>query len=191
LDHAIRTHGLSLPFSRKVAVRSIGDSTRRDVESYIEQQARKERFADPRWAAAVESLAYSDPAVDLGKPTESLSGRYWFNLHVVLVCPRHEPICDWTVMKIIRDTSLRIAGKKGQSISRLSVMPDHLHLALRGKIEESPAQIALAYQNNLAYALGQKPVWNAGFYVGTFGEYTTQAVRKAVGGKGVEDSEFG
>src|SRR5688500_5630752 len=35
LDHAIREANLSMPFSRKVSVRSIGDSTRRDIEAYI------------------------------------------------------------------------------------------------------------------------------------------------------------
>jgi hypothetical protein len=37
LDHALRLAGLSMPFSRKIAVRSIGDNTRRDVEAYIAQ----------------------------------------------------------------------------------------------------------------------------------------------------------
>src|SRR4051812_17937379 len=31
LDHAMRDRGLSMPFSRKVAIRAVGDNTRRDV----------------------------------------------------------------------------------------------------------------------------------------------------------------
>jgi hypothetical protein len=46
LDHAIRAAGLRLPFSRKVAIRSIGDNTRSDVEAYIARQLPKERFID-------------------------------------------------------------------------------------------------------------------------------------------------
>jgi REP element-mobilizing transposase RayT len=191
LDHAIRATGLRMPFSRKVAVRSIGDNTRRDVEAYIERQVSKERLADPRWAAELETLAFCDEAVDLAQPMESLSGRYWYNLHVVLVCQRHEALCDRNVLAILREKCPLIAAKKGHAISRLSAMPDHLHVALRGTIEESPAQIALAYQNNLAYSLGQKPIWSPGFYVGTFSEYSTQAIRNAVAGEVLEDSEFG
>jgi hypothetical protein len=56
-------------------------------------------------------------------------------------------------------------------------MPDHLHLALRGNIEHAPETIALSFMNNLADALGQKPVWQCGYYVGTFGEYDMNAVR--------------
>ena len=32
--------------------------------------------------------------------------------------------------------------------------------------------------NNLAYALGQLPVWKFGYYVGTCGEYDMNAVRE-------------
>ena len=76
-----------------------------------------------------------------------------------------------------REQSFRIAEKKGYGISRLSVMPDHLHLSLRGNIEHSPEQVALAFMNNLAYALGLTRVWRDSYYVGTFGEYDMNAVR--------------
>ncbi len=56
-------------------------------------------------------------------------------------------------------------------------MPDHVHLALRGDIEHSPYEIALAFQNNLAYLLGQVRFWNEHFYVGTFSEYDMGAIR--------------
>jgi hypothetical protein len=57
------------------------------------------------------------------------------------------------------------------------VLPDHLHLALRGAITHSPEEIAFSFLNNLAYALGQRPWWQAGYYAGTFGEYSMAAVR--------------
>jgi len=74
--------------------------------------------------------------------------------------------------------SFRIAEHKGYKISRLSVMPDHLHAALRGNIEHSPQEIALAFQNNLAYAMGQVRQWACTFYAGTFGEYDMWAIRR-------------
>ena len=77
----------------------------------------------------------------------------------------------------IRDQSFRIAEMKGYKISRLSAVPDHVHFSLRGNIEHSPEQIALAFQNDLADTLGQVRVWQATYYVGTFGEYDMNAVR--------------
>ena len=56
-------------------------------------------------------------------------------------------------------------------------MPDHLHLALRANPDECPNDVAFAYQNNLAYMANLGHLWQDSFYVGTFGEYTTQAIR--------------
>jgi REP element-mobilizing transposase RayT len=63
-------------------------------------------------------------------------------------------------------------------ISTLSPMLDHLHVALRGDHRQSPLEIALAFQNNLAYLLGEA-LWTENFYVGTFSEYSMRAVRRA------------
>ena len=54
---------------------------------------------------------------------------------------------------------------------------DHLHAAMRGQPGESPLEIVFTYQNNLAYMTQQGRIWSPGFYVGTFGEYSMQAVR--------------
>ncbi len=79
-------------------------------------------------------------------------------------------------MSVIRDGCFRIAAKKGHAIARLALLTDHLHLALRGNIEQSPQEIALGFQNNLAFMLGQVRIWNDGFYAGTFSEYDFGAI---------------
>ena len=72
---------------------------------------------------------------------------------------------------------MAIAQKRGFQISTGSILPDHVHLALRGNIERSPHEIVLCFQNNLAYLLGQRRLWMDTYYVGTFGEYDMKAVR--------------
>jgi hypothetical protein len=59
----------------------------------------------------------------------------------------------------------------------MSVLPDHVHLALRGDIGQTAEQIALAFLNNLAWVLDRRPWWMCGYYAGTFGEYSMAAVR--------------
>ena len=167
-----------MDFSRKVAVRSIGDNTRREVEGYIAGQVEKEQFADEIFAKAMAEFTIVNPEVDLSRPSESACGRYWYNLHLVLVTEQRLRCSDRETLQSLRDGCMQIAAKKGHAVSRLSVMPDHLHLALRPAIEESPVDVVFAYQNNLAFLLGQKRVWQDSYYVGTFGEYTMQAVRK-------------
>jgi REP element-mobilizing transposase RayT len=189
LDHAMRAAGSPIAFSRKVAVRSFGENTRRDVERYIAEQVRKERFVDPRFEAQMREFTLTFPEVDLSQPTESARGRYWYDLHLVLVVAHRGRVSDFEVLARLRDRSLAIGEKKDYLISRLSVMPDHLHLALRGAVDQSPAEIVGAFQNNLAYALGQKRIWSDGYYAGTFGEYNMEAIRRSC--RRVEGSETG
>jgi REP element-mobilizing transposase RayT len=178
LQYAIRKAGSDFPgFSRIVAVRSVGENCRKEVEEYILGQVAKERFADPRFESLMEEFTVCRPEVDLSQPSESVRGRYWYNLHMVLVAAERYQIADRQRLGAIRDGCFRIARKKGHAISVLSVMPDHLHVALRGDYRQSPQQIALSFQNNLAYLLGQVRIWEEGFYVGTFSEYDMGAVR--------------
>jgi REP element-mobilizing transposase RayT len=177
LDHAIRQAKLTLAFSRKLAVRSVGENRRVDVERYIQEQVRRERFADPNFERKLNSFSIVNADVDLAEPTASARGRYWYNLHLVLVTDFRYRITDIDKLALLRDTCDRIAAKKEYAISTLSLMPDHLHVALRGNIEHSPTEIGRCFQNNLAYAVGER-LWADGFYVGTFGEYNMDAVRK-------------
>ncbi len=182
LQHALRKTGCSVDFSRKLAVRSIGHNHRADVEQYIEQQTAA--CHDPAMQERLQKYSLIDPTVALSLPTETRSGRYSYNLHLVLVNEERYQRSDDQWLARIRERSLAIAGKKGHAVSRLSVMPDHIHMALRGNFAHSPQEIAMAFQNNLAFALGSVRVFQATYYVGTFGEYDMQAVRPRDGAAG-------
>lgn len=182
LQHHLRESSVPFAgFSRKVAVRSVGKNTREQVEKYIEEQVGKERFVDSRFEAIMREFTVRCPEVDLSQPSESSHGRYWYNLHLVLVVAERGRIYDSGWLVRIRDGCFAIARKKEHHIAVLSLMPDHLHMALRGNIKHSPQDIALAFQNNLAYLLGQVPIWQPGFYVGTFSEYDMGAIRARAG----------
>ena len=178
LQHALRKSDRPTKFSRKVGFRGIGDNHTAEVEAYIERQVVKEAFVDPRFAEFLKQFTVTDPNVRLDQPTETNSGRYWYNLHLVLVVEHRNRFIDKESLRTIDHWCSRIAKKKGYAISTRSVMPDHLHLALRGNIEQSPEEIALAMMNNLAYAFGQNPIWRSSYYAGTFGEYDMDVVRR-------------
>jgi REP element-mobilizing transposase RayT len=141
------------------------------------RHGQKEAHGDPGREERLHPFTVADPAVDLSRPSATTSGRYWYNLHLILVHAERwrNSAPEW--LGKIRDQSFRIAARKGYAVSRLSVVPDHVHFSLRGNIEHSPEQIVLAFQNNLAYTLGQVRVWQATYYAGTFGEYDMNAVR--------------
>lgn len=183
LDHAFRQASLPVSFSRKLAVRSIGANSRDAVQHYVSQQVAKENYCDPRWAALLQELLIENPKVNLSQPRESARGRYWNCLHIVLVTEERQPIEDAATLRTIRDACLKIAAKKDCMISRLAVLPDHLHLALSAPPEMSPAEVVGAFQNNLAFVLGQRRVWRDTYYAGTLGDYDMQAVRRVAAGR--------
>ena len=74
---------------------------------------------------------------------------------------------------------LGVAQKKGHRLSRAAILPDHVHLTLGCAINETPEAVAIAYLNNLAYAQGMQPLYRHSYYVGTFGEYDLDAVRRS------------
>jgi REP element-mobilizing transposase RayT len=178
LQYALRKSGHPTAFSRKVGFRGIGHNRTAEVEEYIKRQVAKEAFVDRRFAEFLKQFTVTDPHVCLGQPTQTNSGRYWYNLHLVLVAEHRNRFTDEESLRTIDRSCSAIARKRGYAISTRSVMPDHLHLALRGNIEQSPEEIALAIMNNLAYAFGQRPIWQPSYYVGTFGDYDMDAVRR-------------
>ena len=178
LQYTWRTSGNTpCAFSRKTAVRSIGDNRIRDVEEYVKGQVSKEPCADPRFGELLKKFTLADPSVDLSAPSETGSGRYWYDLHLVLVVDRRFRIADESKLAAFRDEAIRTARRHGHKVSVMAVLPDHLHAALRGNIEHSPQEIALAFQNETARALGCA-VWSFNYYAGTFGVYDMDAVRR-------------
>ena len=62
LTYQLRCEGVRHEFSRKFAVRSIGENTNRDVEIYIARQVERERFMD----AALRGARFQDPEQQAG-----------------------------------------------------------------------------------------------------------------------------
>jgi len=180
LQHALRLAGTPVKFSRKVAYRSIGDNHTADVEDYIAQQVDKEQFVDPRFAAMLRRFTVVDESVALNQPSESNSGRYWYNLHAVLVVADRARIRSEADFAKFDRALVATATKHDYQLAARAWMPDYLHVALRGNIAESPAEIALAFMNNTAFVMGQNAIWQHGFYSGTFSRYDVRALRGRV-----------
>lgn len=178
LTHALRTSGLTAKFARKVSVGTIGDNTQADVEAYIEGQIGKELLVDELFREKLRQFTIVNPAIDLAAPTNTKRGRYWYNLHLVLIVQKRQRINDLRCLAAIRDQCLRLAESHGYAMSRLSIVPDHMHTALRANINHSPEEVALKFMNNVAYALGQQMIWEPCYYAGTFGTYNMNAVRR-------------
>lgn len=182
LQHGLRQVNSPAKFKRNFAMRTVGENDRRVVEQYIINQVVKASYADPRMEEFLNQFTFVDDRIDLSIPSQTTSGQYWYDLHLVLVVRNRWPIFDEESLQRLSAGCFRIAQKKGHQISRLAIMPDHLHCALRGTVEQSPEEIALAYMNNLAHLLGDEELWQSSYYVGSFGEYNMNAIRQCIGG---------
>ena len=180
LQHAFRTAGASVDFSRKVSVMSLGENLTDTVEQYIRDQLVHADLADPRYRRMLAEAAFEDPSVSLDEPAATHSGRYGYNLHIVLVTADRSRLARAESMLGLRDKTLAAALQAGFAVKMLAVMPDHLHVAVRGWPEQSPQEIGLAIQNTTAEIAGYR-LWQDGFYVGTFGAYALDLVRRRAG----------
>lgn len=176
LQHALRQAGTPVIFSRKVSFRCLGENTSKIVAGYLQRQVGKEDLADRRYAEILQQFTVTCPEVRLATACETASGRYWYNLHVVLVVANRFRITNPGKLGQVRDAAFDAARWMGCRIAKIAVLPDHVHISVRGNIEWSPSGIGMAFQNALAQALGCR-VWQDEFYVGTFSEYGLDVVR--------------
>ena len=178
LDNALRKLGTPVKFSRKVGFRCLGENTREIVNSYVQKQVGKSDYVDSRFKDELRGYTVHNEKVDLSQPVTVAHGRYWFNIHLVLVVEdRRNPITQKRIFEKVKSTCFRIADKNGEAIARLAVMPDHIHISLKGNPKISPVEAGCSFLSNLAYVLGNNHCWNDEFYVGTFSEYALNEIK--------------
>jgi len=158
------------------AIRSFGKVTREIVENYIAGQVKHHPMADPRVVERLQHYQIGSDDVDLSQPQQTSQGRYWHNLHIVLVHRDRWMDIREESLRGVHDMILRVSRGKEYLLSRGAILPDHVHLTLGCPIEVAPGDVALAFLNNLAYVHGMRPIFQYGGFVGTFGEYDNRSV---------------
>jgi len=185
IDHALRGMGWRHGFERKVAVRSLGENTLEVVLRYIATQLDRADLADPRYVNSLAAAAWEDGEIDLEEPVASDFGRYWYNLHLVAVTNGRWRIGreDFLpkVTAAVRAWSAGLSSESSADRTRpgvhsLAVMPDHVHLAVRGPSAQSPDEIAGGLRGALNRAAGCL-LFDARVYAGTFSSYPLSHVR--------------
>ena len=167
-------------FRRNYSIRSVGKVKREIIDRYVASQLGRHRMPDDVAQRALEEHVIECKEVDLSKPRRTSYGEYLCNLHVVFA--HRERWCEVRreVRSEVHNMILGASKKKGYLLSRARIVADHVHLEVGIGVGESPADVALGYMNNLAFAQGMNAVYQYGFYVGTFGEYDLGAIRQAL-----------
>ena len=165
------------PFRRNYGIYSVGAANRKVVEEYVRTQLQHHQMADQRVQTRLAHLQIEQP-VELNTARASGHAQFIYNLHVVLVSAERMPEVRESVLAARRERILGASRKKGNLLSQGAILSDHVHLTLGCALNESPEEVALSYLNNLAHVEGMKSVYQYGYYVGTFGEYDLDAVRR-------------
>ena len=176
LQHLVRVDR-PRAFQRNYFIGSVGAMRRAQVEKYVASQLNHHRMADPRVQQRLAAFQISRSNIDLAQRRPSSHGLFVYTMHLVLCRDGRWMETREDVLRKTHDMLIRVARAKGHLLSRAGILPDHVHLVLGCDRVESPESVALSYLNNLAYAEGMKPVYQAGYYVGTVGEYDTGAIR--------------
>ena len=188
LVHSLRKNGYRNCFRRKVSLRSLGDNSTETVRKYVATQLDRSDLADTRYISQLKALKYSNGNISLNHPQVVTHGRYWINLHIVLVVAGRYRIRGRNLLNQIYQTTIDWGVETlnhakipafSPAIESFSIMPDHVHIVIRAPIDRNP--------QFLLETLWQASNTAAGFllysdevYVGTFSEYSIGAISKVV-----------
>jgi len=171
LGHALRQKGTPTKFSRKVGMRAIGDNTDPVVAQYLKNQQVRGDFADPAYRRTLAEFSREFPDVHLDDPAETSSGRYWYNLHLVAVTSDRCRMGREDFLPKVTACVPGWAGGQGIALRAMALMPDHIHLAVRGDPAKSPEEIAGSLYRALNRVAGCR-LFSDRVYAGTFSTYT-------------------
>jgi len=164
-------------FRRNYSIRSLGSANEKAVTDYVACQMQHHPMADPRVEAILGPLQFADTDVDLTLSRRSSHGEFTYNLHLVAVHQERFAEVRHDALRRTCDMIQAVARKKGHLLSRVGLLVDHVHWTAGCGIDKSPLAVGLGYLNNIAYAHGMAPLFQFGFYAGTFGPYDMNAVR--------------
>jgi len=179
LQHRVRTI-LPKAFQRNYSIQSVGSGNTTAIENYVAKQTGHHRMADAAVQKRLERYQIVDTAIDLSQMRRSSYGLFLHNLHLVMVHrDRDVEVCEESLQRSI-DTMRKICRKKGRLLSRAGLVADHMHLTLGCGVNEAPGDVALNTMNNLTFAHGMKGLFEDSYYVGTFGPYDLNAIRRGL-----------
>lgn len=176
LQHLLREKS-PRAFRRNYDLQSVGSTKSGIVDAYVASQLQQHPQATDRLKDLFENLQIVDPDVDLLPPRFTAHGRCRCNLHIVLVHDSRSHETRQDVWVKVRDMIRRASRAKRHLLSRVAILPDHMHLVLGTNADEAPADVAISYMNNIAFARGMRPVLMYGCYLGGIGSYDLVAIR--------------
>ena len=181
LQHLVRDE-LPRAFRRNYRIESVGEVDNGVLQHYVAAQPERHRMADPRAAARLGAVQFHDEHVELSAIRTSAHGQFLYNLHIVLENADHLSDMREETLAASRRMLIAACRKREWLLSRIGVASNHLHVLVGGDVTDAPQDVALSLMNNLAYAQEMTAAFEFSYYVGTFGNYDRDAIRRVAGG---------
>lgn len=167
-------------WQRNYRLESVGETNNNSLQQYVARQPERHRMADERTQRMLEELQFCDDVVDLAAIRSSAHGQFRYNLHVVLETTDHLHGVNSERLRRSREMVIGTCGKKEWLLSRIGLVSNHMHILVGCIVTDSPLDVALSLLNNIALAHDIRPVLEFIDYLGTFGVYDREAIRRAL-----------
>ena len=137
-------------------------------------------MADNRVQELVKSIQFHDEQVDLTCVRRSSHGEFRYALQIVVESDSGWQDVRPNVLTAYRQAIIASCRKHAWLLSRIGLLPNHIHVLIGPEIEDAPMDVALVLLNNMAFTQGMKPMFRYSFYVGTFSEYDRGVIWKGL-----------
>ena len=165
-------------FLRNYDLHSVGSTTRAKAEAYVTSQLEHHAESLAVVTHQLADLQWIDPDVDLSAEQFSAHARHRCNLHLSFVCQDRRTGIGIPLLVAVRNMIRRACAAKKVRLSRIGLLPDHLHLIVGTSHEAAPIELALSLMNNIAFVYGMQPILRPSCFLGTIGEYNLGAIRQ-------------
>ena len=175
--------------SRSYFACGVGRNTRKAVEDYLAKQAEHHGYD------VSDSSPVFTREMQVDEETEARlqpkHARAVLNFHITLATQKRMILFHRAMAAALSDRWIELASGEDWFIRKVSLLPDHVHLALRLHPAVSPAEIVTRLMNSSQEFLFQEfrdevlsrrmsQIWNPGAYIGSYGDITSQAVLKYI-----------
>jgi putative transposase len=172
------------PWAEGYFARSSGKVDIETIRRYLEDQAAHHGYRG-EWTSALTSRNshFRSPAFQFAHCVCILS------YQLVLVTKFRTAVFDEHIAPGLFEYIKAVASKRGFAIDTISLMPDHIHLAIESRPDVSIGDCARSLVNNTHHWMQSRysgvlaqtgcwDVWQPSFYAGTVGEYSTAQIKR-------------
>lgn len=172
-------HTTRLSFHLDYLLASVGQSDRGIVTRYVRKQVDSADLIDPVYRKRFKELRFQGPITKPGRGKHRCIQD--IILHIVLVASGRYRMSSSEARKVAA-ILLRNAEQSGMDIFEFSMMPDHAHILLRPRREQSPVDCLEQLKTHSAQDLLRVQFWQPGGYSGTVGPIRLAHLLKRIRG---------